>query len=326
MKRPSFISWEQVRVGAVLLVAARRARCAVIRLGAATNLFSNRYELVTFLPNASGLREGGSVMIAGKLAGSVKRIDFLPVDRDTTRNLRLVLELDRELRPQVRGDSRAKLRTVGLLGDKVIDISPGTPSLCRARRRRHRSPRVPSLDYDVVIERAAGAVDELVALTTDLRTITGGLVRGEGTAGQLLTNRALYDELTSTLQRTNGLVARLQNPNGSVGRLLDDPALYDNLVSVTASMDSLTTQLNGGQGTLGRLLRDDTLYTRMVDVVAEADSVLHLMHEGDGLVPRLLTDQLLYDRLNRTLTEMNELLESMRQDPRRYFKGLIKIF
>ena len=325
MRRPSFISWEQVRVGAVLLVAAAVLVAAVIKLGAATNLFSNRYSLVTFLADANGLREGGSVMIAGKLSGTVRSIDFLPVDRDSTRNLRLVLELDRALQAQVRGDSRAKLRTVGLLGDKVIDISPGTPQF-EVLAQGDTIPATPSLDYDVVIERAAGAVDELVALTTDLRTITGGLVRGEGTAGQLLTNRALYDELTNTLQRTNSLVARLQNPNGSVGRLLGDPALYDNLVSVTASMDSLAGQLNGGQGTLGRLLRDDTLYTRMAGVVAEADSVLHLMHEGDGLVPKLLTDQLLYDRLNRTLTEMNELLENLRQDPRRYFKGLIKIF
>lgn len=324
MKRPSFISWEQVRVGSVLLIGLAILAVAIIRLGAATSLFSSRYPLTAFLANANGLRVGGSVMVAGKLAGTVRSIEFLPVDPDTTRNLRLILELDESVRDQVRGDSRAKLRTVGLLGDKVIDINPGTLEH-QVLAAGDTILSEPSVDYDLVIERASGAIEELVTLTGDLRTITGGLVRGEGTAGQLLTNRTLYDELTGTLLRTNQLVARLQNPNGTMGRLLDDPALYQNLVSVTGSLDSLTSRLQSTDGTLGRLMRDDTLYTRMVSVVGQADSLLHIMHDGNGTLSRLLTDQQLYDRMNKTVIDLNALLEAVRNDPQRYLKGLIKV-
>ena len=97
------------------------------KLGQAANLFTSRYELVTFLQDAAGLRQGGSVTIAGQLAGVVKEIELLPVDADTTRNLRVVFEVDEGLRQQVRGDSRARLRTLGLLGDKVLEVSVGTP-------------------------------------------------------------------------------------------------------------------------------------------------------------------------------------------------------
>lgn len=324
MKRPSFISWEQVRVGAVLLAALAIIAVAVIRLGAAASLFSRRYPLTTYVANANGLRVGGSVMVAGKLAGTVREIEFLPVDPDTTRNLRLVLELDEAVRDQVRGDSRARLRTVGLLGDKVIDINPGTLEF-GVLRPGDTIPSEPSVDYEMVMDRASGAIDQLVSLTGDLRTITGAMVRGEGTAGQLLTNRALYDQLTSTLERTNQLVARLQSSDGTVGRLLDDPALYRNLVSVTGSLDSLARGLQSGDGTLGRLMRDDTLYTRMVSVVGQADSLLHLVHDGDGTLARLLTDQQLYDHMNRSLTDLNSILEDVRRDPRRYLKGLIRV-
>ena len=41
-----------------------------------------------------------------------------------------------------------------------------------------------------------------------------------GTVGQLLTNRALYDQLNGTLGRANAMLARFQNPNGGVGRML----------------------------------------------------------------------------------------------------------
>lgn len=325
MKRPSFISWEQLRVGAVILVALVVLGVAVLRLGAAANLFSTRYPLTTFLPNANGLRVGGSVMIAGKLAGTVREIEFMPVDSDTLHNLRLLLELDEGVREQVRGDSRAKLRTVGLLGDKVIDINPGTPGFDRLSPG-DTIPSIPSVDYELVVERAAGAIDELVQLTGDLRRITGGLVRGEGTAGQLLTDRALYDQLTATLQRTNQLVDRLQSPDGTMGRLLGDAALYENMVSATGSLDSLATSLYSGDGTLARLMRDDTLYTRMVGVVAEADSLLGMLRGGDGTAAKLLNDQELYDRVNRTVSELSALIEDIRRDPRRYMKGLIRVF
>jgi phospholipid/cholesterol/gamma-HCH transport system substrate-binding protein len=325
MKRPSFITWEQLRVGGVIVVAIAILVVAVVRLGAAANLFGSRYELITFVPNANGLRVGGSVMIAGQLAGTVREIDFLPPDRDTTRNLRLILEINQELQEQVRADSRAKLRTLGLLGDKVVDISPGT-SAYQVMRARDTVPSVPTADYDVVIQQASGAVGDLVQLTADLRVFTGGLVRGEGTAGQLLTNRELYDGLTQTLAETNGLMRRLQNPNGTFGQLLNDPTLYRNLTAVTASMDSLVTQLGSNDGTLGRLMRDDTLYTRVVGVVSATDSLIRSARSGDGLVPKLLSDQQLYDQLNKTLTDLNAMLEDMRRNPQKYFKGIIKVF
>lgn len=325
MKRPSFISWEQLRVGAVILIALIVLAVAVLRLGAAANLFSSRYPLTTFLPNANGLRVGGSVMIAGKLAGTVREIEFMPVDTDTLHNLRLLLELDEAVRDQVRGDSRAKLRTVGLLGDKVIDINPGTPDF-QPLSPGDTIPSIPSVDYELVVERAAGAIDELVQLTGDLRRITGGLVRGEGTAGRLLTDGALYEQLTLALERTNQLVDRLQSPDGTTGRLMRDASLYENMVSATGALDSIATSLNSGEGTLGRLMRDDTLYTRMVGVVTEADSLLRLLHSGDGTAAKLLTDQELYDRVNQTISELTELIEDIRRDPRRYMKGLIRVF
>lgn len=325
MKRPSFITWEQLRVSALVLVALAVLTVAVVRLGQAANLFGGRYTLVTFVPNANGLRIGGSVMVAGKLAGTVRDIEFLPPDADTTANLRLVLEIDEALQAQVRGDSRAKLRTLGLLGDKVVDISPGT-SAYQALAAGDTVPTTPTMDYDAILAQASGAVTDLVQLTADLRSITGGLVRGEGTAGQLLTNRALYDELSTTLTRTNAVMRQLQNPNGTLGRLSADPALYDNVAGLTARLDSLVGQLNSSQGTFGRLLRDDTLYTRMVTVVAATDSLLTATRSGNGLVPRLLNDQEFYERLNKTLVDLNSVLEDMRRNPDRYFKGLIKVF
>src|SRR4030095_15493451 len=181
----------------------------------------------------------------------VASIDFLPPDADTTRNLRVIVEVDQSLQQQVREDSRARLRTLGLLGDKIVDISPGTPRY--AVLPPNDTIQVePALDYETVLLQASGAVTDMVQLTRDLKGITGGMARGEGTVGQLLTNRSLYDELNGTLARTNALVTRLQAPNGSFAKLLDDPALYQNLNGMIGSVAPLVRQIRSAEGTPGR--------------------------------------------------------------------------
>ena len=325
MRRSPSITWDQLRVGLVVALAVVVVGVAIYKLGQAANLFTKRYHLIAFLPDVNGLREGGSVMVAGQLAGTVTKIDFLPVDNDTTRNLRLELAVDANVREQIRRDSKGKLRTLGLLGDKVFDITTGTPRF-QPLREGDTVTVVPSLDYEAVIAQASGAVNDMVALTKDLRAITGGLVKGEGTMGQLLTNRALYDQLNSTLGRANTMLARFQNPNGTVGRMLDDPTMYNKLVGVITSTDSLIVSINASKGTAGLLLRDTTLYANLIGITRGADSLMRSLTNGQGTASRLLTDQTLYDQLNKLVSDLSAIIADVRRDPSRYTKGMVKVF
>ena len=325
MKRSPTITWDQLRVGLVILVALGIIGVAVYKLGQAANLFAKRYELIAYLPDANGLRPGGAVMVAGQLAGTVKSIEFLPVDQDTTRNLRLTLQIDAGLQEQIRRDSKGKLRSMGLLGDKAFDITPGTPR-ARVLQAGDTVTVVQSLDYEAVIAQASSAVTDMVALTRDMRAITSGIVRGQGTIGQLVTNKALYDNLNGTLARANTMLAQFQNPNGTVGRLLNDPTLYTRLTGVIASTDSLVTTLNSTKGTAGLMLRDTTLYRNMVGITQGADSLMRSLTNGKGTASKLLTDQTLYDQLNKLVTDLSAVLADVRRDPGRYMKGLVKVF
>jgi len=325
MKRSSFITWDQLKVGAVIAGALVVLAVAVYKLGQAANLFSKRYELVAYLPNANGLRSGGIVYVAGQFAGTIKSIDFLPVDNDTTRNLRVLMAVDQNLQSQIRADSRAKIRTLGLLGDKVIDISIGTPRFAALKSGDTISVS-PSLDYEAVLAQAAGAVADMVDLTRDLRTLTSGIVQGKGTIGQLVTNRQLYDQFVGTMGRANSMLAKFENPNGSFSKMLNDPALYDRFVSVVTSADSLVIALNDKNGTIGKLMRDDTLYTHIVNMAVAGDSLMKSLSNGKGLASRLLNDPTLYDKLNKLTTDLNAILEDVQKDPRKYTKGVICVF
>jgi len=325
MKRSSFITWDQLKVGGIIVAATLVMLLAVYKLGQAANLWSSRYTLVSFLSNASGLRVGGSVTIAGQLAGTVKDIQLMPVDYDTSRNVRLVLSLNKELQEQVRADSKAHVRTMGLLGDKVVDINPGSPRYS-VLRTGDTLKVDPSLDYEAILAQAAGAVGDVVELTRDLKQLTGGIVNGEGTVGQLMTNRTMYDQLTGTLSRTNAMLARLQNPNGTMGRFLEDPTLYNRLTSMISSTDSLVLALNDRRGTIGRLLHDDSLYAQLNGITRGADSLMRALTNGQGTASKLLTDQQLYDNLNKLVNDMSAIVADIRKDPKRYLRGAVKVF
>src|ERR1700750_3039476 len=105
MKRSSFITWDQLKVGLMILAALGVMAVAIYKLGQAANLFSKRYELIAYLQNANGLRQGGTVLVAGQFAGTIKAIEFLPVDNDTTRNLRVRLAVEQETQDRVCADS-----------------------------------------------------------------------------------------------------------------------------------------------------------------------------------------------------------------------------
>ena len=325
MRQSSFLTWDQLKVGAVILVALVILGAAIVKLGDAGNLFAKRYTLVSFMSNTSGLRVGSGVTVAGQLAGSIKEIEFLPPDADTTRNLRIIIEVDESLGPQLRLDSRAKIKTVGLLGDKAFDISPGTPRF-RPLREGDTLLISPSTDYEAVVAQASGVMNEVTGLTRDLKVMTGSIARGEGTLGQLVTNRALYDQLNTTLASTNSLMARLENPRGTVGRLLNDPALYNSLSRTVESADKLVSQISAGEGAIGKLLQDDSLYLQLVSIVGRADSLVGTMASGKGTVQKLFTDEELYTQLLTTVRSLNSVLVDVRRDPRRYTPGMIKVF
>lgn len=329
MRRSTGVTWDQLKVGAVMLVAIVIIGVAILKLGQAANLFTKRYTLVSFVPNTVGLRVGGQVTVAGQLAGTVKAIDFLPVDADTMRNLRVTVEVDRKVQNQIRRDSEAKLKTLGLLGDKVFDITPGTPRFA-ALKPGDTIPLGIAADYEAVLIQASGALDQMATLTNSLQKVADGVTAGEGTLGQIITNRQLYDNLNNTLASSNALMVRLQSPRGTIGQLLNDPALYNSLNRMLVSADTVVAQLGAGvssnDGTLGKLLRDDQLYTRLVSAVTGVDSLVGTMARGNGTMSKLFTDDAMYEQLLQAVTSLNAVLIDVRRDPRRYTKGFISVF
>ncbi len=319
MKRSTPITWEQARVGAVILVSLAILAGGLFLVGQTGSVFGERYRLVSLMGSATGLSPGAVVQVAGQPAGQVSRIELIPVGERPEEGdaVAIWLSIDRSVQEQIRADSRARVRTQGLLGDRLIDIEPGGPRAAVLGDGDTLDAAEP-LDFQRVLNEAEGSVRNLTEITTNLSEITRSLAEGRGTMGHLLTDPALYERLVTVGGRLDTVLTAVNREEGTLGRLVHQGALYDHLVGSLASVDTVTRRMAGGEGTLGRLLASDTVYLRLADAVDRADSLLARLEAGEGSAGRMLAEEDLYEELLRTVVELNAVLADLREDPRKY--------
>lgn len=312
----------QVRVGIVLIVALLILAFGIFQVGRLFDVFATRYPLVTLLESSGGLMSGSPVTLAGQRVGQVDEIRFLPVEeRGDTANIYVRLSINESVRPQIREDSRAVLQTQGLLGDRFVNISPGSPAF-PPLEPGDTIESLPPLDYESVLRSAAVTMEHVQDVVVDLREITDGLAEGRGTLGALLNDEVLYDRMTTATTELAGLLGEINRSDGTMARVIRDPELYERMSSTLARVDSLSAVALGGGGTLGRLIQDDSLYVGLLGMVGRADTTLAGFEgfvagatEADGTLARLLEDPALYDELLRAVVDLQTLIQTLREDP-----------
>lgn len=320
--RSSRPEWSQVRVGVLLIIALALLGYAIYRVGDLFDVFARRYPLVTLLGRADGLLEGAPVTLAGQRVGQVEAIEFLPVQY-RGKNLSVQMSINEEARPHIRADSYARVRTQGLLGDKYVDIEPGSPGE-PVVEPGDTIPGVDPVDVEDLLAGADTTLEEARAAIANLRAITASLLAGRGTLGRLLTDATLYTRINDAASELEALLAEASG-DGTIARLIRDPTLYERLTGAAARVDSLAGAILYGDGTLGRLLRSDDLYSRLLGAVERADTALAALGgtfaagvDGDGTLRRLLTDPALYDQLLKAVIDLQTLIRDIRLNPRRF--------
>lgn len=324
----------ELRVIGLVVIGVLLLAYGVYRVGRIFDVFADRYELVTLLPSVAGLREGATVALAGQQIGQVETIEFIPMqEKRDSNHLKVTLMVADRVREQIRRDSRIVIRPQGLLGDKYIDIQPGSlgaPILAQGDTILAES----SLDMEQFLARASQAMDEVVLVVQDLGKITQPLARGEGTMGQLLHDEQLYASMVSATGEMRTLLASINRGDGALGQMVRDPALYQRMVSAMTRIDSLGGAILHGRGSLSMLIRSDSLYRGLVGTARNADAaagqlsaMLQQFNRADGTLNKMMTDPRLYDELLKAIVDMQTLLEDVRENPKKFAPPInVKVF
>ncbi|HSP05542.1 MAG TPA: MlaD family protein, partial [Acidobacteriota bacterium] len=150
------LAWSELKVGVLVVIALAILTGIVVLVLGVENPFASRYTLYTYLPNIGGLRSDSPVMLDGVTVGSVESFQFAEMDK----GIRLKMRIQKSYQDRIRTDSIAKLRSLGLLGDKYIEINQGSAG-GRVLNEGESVTGAPPLDLDQMIARATHTFDNV---------------------------------------------------------------------------------------------------------------------------------------------------------------------
>lgn len=278
-----------VAIGTLFLVGS------LYYMGRKQNLFGSSFRISTYFYNVSGLRTGNNVRFSGIDVGTVESIEIV---NDTL--IKVTLLIEQEMQPFIKKDAIASIGTDGLMGNKLVNISPSVkrePSMCVADGDRLASIRVVEVDESMRLLNSTN--DNINILSANLRDISEK-VNNNHSMWQLLADRAVADNVRNTMVNL-----RLTGQHSAI---------------LTGDLRSIIRGIKEGKGTAGALITDTMIAHRLnqtiVHIQSISDSIAYIsgnfarfseaMTDGKGTMGMLLSDTTLVHTLNRSILHIED--------------------
>ena len=308
----------QVRIGTLVLVAMLLFMGFVLSIGRRSALFEERYSLWTSFSSTEGLAAGAPVRLAGLTVGNVTRIAFGRDPKD--RRIVLTLSVEQRVQDRIREDSVASIGTIGLVGDKVLDITVGSHDRPGLRPGAELASTDPP-DYAQLLKKGDRILDNVTRITASLDEFLAG---GESTGKRNL-NEALRSLRTTLVEVEKGqgllhdiiygregaeLLARMDRTVQSLEKVaksieVEGSPLLVRMDRTLQSVEKLAGTLETAAGPLlGRVDR----------TVQSLENIAKALETEDGLLHALIytpKDETL-GRLTQSLNTLDEILRQAR--------------
>lgn len=315
------ILWSKLKVGIVVTTALLVLFLTVFFAGGLEELFTPKVEIKANIKDVRGLRNGSPVWIAGIEIGSVKDMR-LHEDYGTL----VTLSIRENLLGFIKKDSKVTVQTMGLLGDKYVEISTGSPSAMSIKKGDIIEGK-PQLEIKDLVDASAGSIGKLTDFIDKLDRFMEKIEKSEGTIGKLISDPSLYQNLSESTKRLSMILKDVEKSDGSFSMFIKDPTLYNKLLSASERLDDLTIKVNEGKGTLGKLISDPALYDNLNEASIKLTNIINDINKGDGVAGTLIKDKELAMELKQSIVNLKAVLEEVkaltadiREQPKKYFK------
>ena len=298
----------------------------IMLIGKKQGLFQRHVRYEARFEHVGGLVPGASVWLNGVVVGAVEDVE-LPSD-PSQRQITVALRINARLSERVRADSRVRIRTLGLFGDRYLEVSSGSASQPLLPPGGVIPSEEPT-DVAAVLSRGGDAMTNVQAISSSLRRILERVEQGQGILGELTVNPESGNQavarLNSVLEEADGLLRDLRAGKGALGKLIADPQLESHLVDDLAGMahagrqvvQALAQDLARDDSVVAGLLRDPRGRERLQralegvgQAAAAATAAAKELTDGEGTLPRLMNDK---QYARRFLDDLAVMTYSLRQ-------------
>ena len=215
----------ETKVGLLFIAAVAMVAAFAYYLGV-LNPFGRQNYLYIGYNFAGGIETGSAVRVMGIKVGKVENIDFDPNMKIGSEEvkLRLRISINKDAWATVRKDSRFFINLAGVIGEKYIEVSPGTVSAGEFQPgdfvRGEDPPRI-----DQLISQSYGLAGKVIAM----------IEKNEGS-------------VSDTIDKMNALVTNLNKTLVLLDKTTKNKEfaqIIDNIADLTSDMTILSSKLRG---------------------------------------------------------------------------------
>src|SRR5512140_2993156 len=255
--------------------------------------------------DVAGLDDKSAVRVAGVRIGKVDGITLRP---DGTAVVHLALEPGVELRE----GALAQIRSLGLLGDKYVELQPGPPGAPRLAQGALLEG-ASTQGFDDITKMATDIGKDLKELSSALAGSMGGK-QGEEKLNKIVDNggalaealRAMVEQnrgnIDTTLTNLREFSTQMRETLARMDRILEEnrgnlkstvanaDEISEKLKTTADNLNSITGKIDTGQGTIGKLLNDDETHKNLNDALTSVKTGVESLNQTLSRVNRLQLD------------------------------------
>ncbi|MBF0587339.1 MCE family protein [Prosthecochloris sp. N3] len=287
MRNPNTLKWSDLKTGIFFVIGISLAAYLGLVVGKNSSLFKSQTTINMLATDVESLAENNFVSLSGKKIGTVSSLHF--VDEQDSLYVLIQMKLHNEYAGIVTKDSRGSIKSLGILGDKYIDITTGS------------GEPVEDGDY-IQIEPAEGGIGSLTEnagkTLAQINTLLDGINSGKGPLAKLIGSEEMASELEQTVT---------------------------NLQTVSRELSGFSSDLNNGNGLLQKMMNDETFandikttFSTISTVASRTDSLIQKLNSEESTFGQLHSNPALYSNLNESVKALDSLLVDLKKNPDRY--------
>lgn len=309
----------EIKVGAFVLAGLLCIGVVIFLIGDDKQMFSERVHYKTAFNNVEGLKRGSPVRMGGINVGTVEELGYGTNPKDMAIYVEISI-VEREA-PRIRTDTVASIAGKGLLGDKLLDLSVGSPDKPPLKPGGVMKAEEPQ-DFTEML-------DSLNRVSTKVEKVVGHLeIATEGIA-----NQGFQKDVQQAVGSLNNILKSVDEGDGYAKRLLNDPEEAERLSRVVQNLDQTTRELtraaqgmsaimertNTGPGFAHDLIYEDNAGKALAQFGGAADEIgttLRGIREGNGMAKSVLyggdgSEQVM-ENLNVASTDLRSIVADLR--------------
>ena len=242
MNKESGYTW---KLGMFVLIGLVLFAITIYYVGMQKNLFGSTFRLKSNFKNVSGLEVGNNVRFSGINVGTVSEIELIT---DSSVVVNLLIKDD--VQQFIKTDATASIGSDGLMGDKVLTISPGINSRNTVKDNDQIASKAP-IDMEDVMVSIKKSVDNASIITGQIAEFSYKMNHGNGTLSKLISDEEFAKSLKTTLSNLENssnefahFTIKMNNGKGALSKLVTDEKMGKMIDSTLTNVKTGTDGLN----------------------------------------------------------------------------------